>query len=219
MWPSKGRRPILTWRKTALFITLGSLHPKYAIISLPDGNIEKAQIESEIPCRWKYSPTYVHSFGMTENYFIICESPLAFDILHLMKPPIMGISSVNALKFYRNENTRFRIMSRKTGKEVATNYFAPDFFNFHYMNCFEANGCIILDMCATDDNIIELLEMANLRRKHSDPQKKLTRTEPRRYVLPMDNIDSAIMGDELLKNVPEAKVSRNDFVASASAVK
>lgn len=193
--------------------------PCYAILSLPDGKIEKSKIEAEIPCRWKFNPGYIHSFGLTENYYILSESPLSISVLQLLKPVFMGNSLRKSMNFYKKQNTKFRIICRKTGKELTTNYFAPDFFNFHYMNCFESNGCLILDVCATDDNIIDVLDMTNLQRKRDDPKRILTIVEPRRYVLPIDNLDSVNVNEELLANVPEAKISREDFLASASAVK
>ena len=63
-------------------------HEMLALISelsvffiLPKGTmmIENAEIIASIPCRHKSSPSYYHSFGLTEDYIIFVEQPLYVD--------------------------------------------------------------------------------------------------------------------------------------------
>lgn len=46
---------------------------------------DDATIVAEIPARWQMNPSYMHSFAITENYFIIIEQPLKvyFDFTNL----------------------------------------------------------------------------------------------------------------------------------------
>lgn len=202
-----------------LGFSTGAGPPSYAILSLKDGKIQNAKLEASVPTRWKFSPGYMHSFGITENYYVLVESPLAFNVMQILLPAVSGATAASALKYYKDETTKFRIISRKTGEEVAANFVSSAFFNFHFFNCFETEGTIVVDMCATVDNIIDCLYAENLKKTEDDPTRKHTVAEPWRFVIPVENLDSAVAGDELLKDVREAKVSRENFTSSASAVK
>lgn len=197
----------------------GSGPPSYAILSLKEGKIQNAKLEASVPTRWKFCPGYMHSFGITENYYVLVESPLGFNVMQIVLPAVTGATAASSLKYYKDETTKFRIISRKTGKELATNFVSSAFFNSHFFNCFETEGTIVVDVCASVDNIIDCLYINNLKKTEEDPTRSHTRTKAWRFVIPVENLDSAIVGDELLKDVSEAKVSREDFSSSASAVK
>ena len=47
--------------------------------------LSRAEIISSIPGRSTFYPTYSHSFGMTENFFIFCETPVTFSLFKLLK--------------------------------------------------------------------------------------------------------------------------------------
>lgn len=191
---------------------------KYSIVSLPDGKMENAKVEASVQSRWKFHPSYMHSFGITENYFILAESPLVFDVFKLSLPKIAQVSVFDALKYYKAERTCFRIISRSTGKEIQRKYFAPEFFTFHFSNCFESNGNIVIDLCAAEGDVIHSLAFKNLDKDINDSSKIRSNFVPMRFVLPIDDLDNKEVGEELLKNVPEAKISREDLLACASAV-
>ena len=53
---------------------------KYCIVGLKDGKIENSNIEASVQSRWKLNPGYMHSFGITDNYFILAETPMCFDV-------------------------------------------------------------------------------------------------------------------------------------------
>jgi len=188
--------------------------PAYAILALPEGRIDKATIVAKVPCRWKLKPGYLHSFGITENYFLICETPMCLDVLKMAYSKCAG----DTMMFDKSEKTLFRIVSRKTGQEVETKYIADAFFNFHYMNCYEKNGCIIIDTCVSDDNLIEMLELANLH-DMTNPNRKTTKNTPRRYILPLKDINKAATNKDLLADLPEAKFEWNGHSSKATAKK
>ncbi|KAF2354965.1 Carotenoid oxygenase [Trinorchestia longiramus] len=189
--------------------------PQFAIVSLLDGQIENTKIVASVPCRWKNRIPYLHSFGITDNYYIIAETPMAFDIRRMMLPGFMGVSALDAMKYYKEEKTRFRIMCRKTGEEVPIKVYAPGFFNFHYINCFEADGKLVVDLCAADDNLIDYLKMDNLEKPSNDTSRKMCNVEPRRYIIPVENLVNAPVNEDLLKNFPEARIGTISPAATA----
>ena len=192
---------------------------KYCIVGLKDGKIENSKMEASVLSRWKLNPGYMHSFGITENYFILAETPMCFDVKKLMLPRLAKYSPFDAMVYHENEKTRFRIISRSTGEEIKRNFLVPPFFTFHFANCFESNGNVIIDLCKADGNLIKSLAMANIEKANSDPTKLAANVYPARYVLPVDGLDDLPVGEELLKNVSEAKISNGDILACASAIK
>lgn len=65
---------------------------------------DQATIVASVPSRWLLNPSYMHSFGITENFFIIVEQPLSISFIkmtmsHLKQEPMM-----NSFKWHENEN-------------------------------------------------------------------------------------------------------------------
>lgn len=67
---------------------------------------DQATIVASVPSRWLLNPSYMHTFGITENFFIIVEQPLSISFVkmtmsHLKQEPMM-----NSFKWYDNESVR-----------------------------------------------------------------------------------------------------------------
>ena len=78
----------------------------YLIFSDQDDPLENMGIVSIIPARWKFHPTYSHSFAMTEHYLIFIEQPVCFDTKMMMFSRVLGKPMSEAMKFYPNEKVR-----------------------------------------------------------------------------------------------------------------
>lgn len=92
-------------------------------------------------------PAYLHSFGMSENYFIIAEFPLVVQSLKLalrLKPFIENF------KWKPENGSRFIIIDRKTGRKKAV-IKCDSFFSFHHVNAFEDQGRLVVDMATYPD--------------------------------------------------------------------
>ena len=52
---------------------------------IEDGNtqdlLRRAESVAVVPARHAFHPTYCHSFGMSENYFIFCETPVTMNLI------------------------------------------------------------------------------------------------------------------------------------------
>ena len=40
---------------------------------------------ARVPTRWNLNPGYMHSFAVTENYFVLIEQPLCINITKMAK--------------------------------------------------------------------------------------------------------------------------------------
>lgn len=66
-------------------------------------SMDQASLVSTIPCRWKLKPSYYHSFGMTENYFIFVEQPFVLNLKTFMLNLFIGKSYMGATEWYGKE--------------------------------------------------------------------------------------------------------------------
>ena len=55
---------------------------------------------SAIPSDYRFSYNFVHSFGMTENYYVIVQQPMFFSLISFMANHILGKGFCNSLKWY-----------------------------------------------------------------------------------------------------------------------
>lgn len=112
----------------------------YVIYSIRNG----AKKIASVPVR---EPAYLHSFGMSNRYFIIAEFPLVVQSLKFVfrhKPFIENF------KWKPDRGTRFIIINRETGKHVAT-IKSEAFFSFHHVNAFEQGDLLHVDLAAYED--------------------------------------------------------------------
>ena len=79
---------------------IGSNVGSYNIVMFPtlDG-LNQATILATIPTENRFSPSYYHSFGMTDRYFIFIEQPLVISIPHVLWNNFTGGTNGNILKW------------------------------------------------------------------------------------------------------------------------
>lgn len=59
-------------------------------------------IVASIKCRWPLHPGYMHSFGITEHYFVIVEQPLSISLSTAVVNRFKGDPLSSALKWFQN---------------------------------------------------------------------------------------------------------------------
>jgi beta,beta-carotene 9',10'-dioxygenase len=89
-------------------------------------------------------PGYMHSFGMSENYFIIAEFPLVVQSIMLL---FRAKPFIENFQWKPGMGSRFIVIDRKTGKRVST-IKVPAFFSFHHVFAAERDGVLQVDLCA-----------------------------------------------------------------------
>ncbi len=124
-------------------------------------------------------PAYLHSFGMTPNYFIVAEFPLLVNPLNLLlwlKPFIENF------EWKPRRGTPFYVLNRHTG-ELVGRYESEAFFAFHHINAFERDGELAVDLAAYPDaSIINAFYLHRLK----DATSQLPFGQLRRYRLPLN---------------------------------
>ncbi|KAM4651554.1 carotenoid-cleaving dioxygenase, mitochondrial-like [Discoglossus pictus] len=174
----------------------GKKGTSYNIIKVPaqksksDETLEGAKVLCSIEPTEKTKPSYYHSFGMTENYIVFIEQPLKLNIINILASKIRGKSFLNSVSWEPELSTVFHVVNKMTGEPHAVTFHAPSFANFHQINAFEDQGCIVLDLCCLDNGgLIHTLELHNLRKSGQALEKLIKencKPYPRRFVLPLD---------------------------------
>lgn len=67
---------------------------------------EQATIVASVPSRWTFNPSYMHTFGITDNYFIIVEQPLAISFVRQISSLVKQEPMINSFKWHENESVR-----------------------------------------------------------------------------------------------------------------
>jgi carotenoid cleavage dioxygenase-like enzyme len=124
----------------------------------------------------------MHSFGITERYFVLAEFPLVVNPIKLATSGLAGRAFIDNYEWKPERGTRFQVIDRSTG-ELRGTYEAEACFGFHHVNAFEHGGALVVDLCSYEDpSLIQVLEVQRLRDR-SDP---LPQPELRRFRIPLD---------------------------------
>jgi carotenoid isomerooxygenase len=170
-----------------LGLAISKYQPVYIIVCYPKGKgvFENAKIVAEVPVRWKLHPSYMHSFGITENFFIIIEQPLIMSIKSIVEAALKNLPSVTYFKAFKNENTKIYVIDRKSGKIFQT-FEALNFFFFHVINQYEKDGHVVIDICCFEDHdLMSLFYFESLRSGQTNPFDFIQKSKALRFVLPL----------------------------------
>lgn len=181
---------------------------KYTIFKVPASSekdeakgvpaLKSLEVMSTIPCRSLLNPSYYHSFGMTDNYFIFIEQPLKLDILKMATAYMRGINWASCLKFSPEDNTLIHLIDRKTGKEVGTKYYTGAMVVYHHVNAFEEDGHVVCDVIAYEDNsLYNFFYMNAMKDKSLESSPKLPYYK--RFALPVQADKGIEAGEDLVK--------------------
>lgn len=137
--------------------------------------IENATVVGSIPARHKSSPSYYHSFGMTQDFIVFVEQPLYVDevdrngfgtpLVHnnlKWKKTEMASHEMKWAKESLHISHHFQVniyLFNKTTNELhPVTYSCEPFFFFHIINAFQdkANQYVFIDIIAYKD--AEVLE-------------------------------------------------------------
>uniref|UniRef100_A0A158PC41 Beta,beta-carotene 9',10'-oxygenase n=1 Tax=Angiostrongylus cantonensis TaxID=6313 RepID=A0A158PC41_ANGCA len=66
--------------RTSKYVLAVTKHPRFVKDGAHLRGMKTAELLAEIPASKLWSPSYYHSFGITENYFILFESPLRLNL-------------------------------------------------------------------------------------------------------------------------------------------
>lgn len=162
---------------------------QYLIFHIPDGDdkFENIKIISKVPARWKLNPCYMHSFGITENYFVIIEQPLVLSAIDILRSVLLKQSMIHAIKWYKNETNLIHLVDRATGK-VAQTFQTDAFFFMHIINQYEKDGHLVLDVsCYKDAEVFKGFFIDHLQKiKNEKIKTNMMDCRIFRYVMPLN---------------------------------
>ncbi|KAI3355159.1 hypothetical protein L3Q82_018026, partial [Scortum barcoo] len=162
--------------------------------------LKNVEVICSISCRSLLTPSYYHSFGMTDNYFIFIEQPFKLDILKMATAYMRGVNWASCLKFCPEENTLIHLIDRKTGKEVETKFYTRAMVVYHHVNAFEEDGHVIFDVIAyNDSSLYDMFYLSKLKDNPLFHDDGYSKPSYRRFALPVGSDKSIAVGEDLVK--------------------
>ncbi|KAB7504835.1 Carotenoid isomerooxygenase [Armadillidium nasatum] len=61
----------------------------------------------QVKARWKFNPCYMHSFALTQNYFVIIEQPLVVSTKKVIKGIVCQESLIHALEWWNEKDASY----------------------------------------------------------------------------------------------------------------
>lgn len=160
----------------------------YNIIRFPNGpgRFENATVLSEIPARWQFNPSYMHSFATTANYFVIIEQPLIISLVDSLKAKYLKRPLASIFKWFNDEFTYFYVVCRHTGVQAFT-FKTSAFFYLHTINAYEQNDHLIVDICCyRDPSVFDCMYVEAMENMQTIANyANMFRSRPLRFVLPL----------------------------------
>ncbi|XP_010737874.2 beta,beta-carotene 15,15'-dioxygenase [Larimichthys crocea] len=161
--------------------------------------LKNVEVACTVPCRSLLTPSYYHSFGMTDNYFIFIEQPLKLDILKMATAYMRGVNWATCLKFCPEENTLIHLIDRKTGKLVETKYHTETMIVYHHVNAYEDDGHVVFDVIAYKDNsLYDMFYLSKLKENPGFHDDAYCKPSYRRFAIPVSDKGIAV-GEDLVK--------------------
>jgi beta,beta-carotene 9',10'-dioxygenase len=105
-------------------------------------------------------PAYMHSFGLTERWFVLAEFPYVVNPLRLA---FSGRPYIENYRWRPELGTRLHLLDRRSGEHQGP-FETDSRFGFHHVNSYEDGSDVVVDICTfRDAGIVEDLYMERLR--------------------------------------------------------
>lgn len=138
---------------------------KYVCFSIPDG-----EPAGHVLAEFTAPPAYLHSFGLTEHYFVLLVWPSTFTT---MPPKILYKRNVlDTINWQPELGVKIYVVDRQK-RELVAQYQCKPFYCFHTVNSFEEDEQkldgsverhVHVDLVGyEDESIIRMLKVTNLR--------------------------------------------------------
>ena len=141
---------------------------EYRFYRVPAATL-RPEIVATVPVK---EPSYIHSFGLTEHWYVLTEFPWTVNPLRLA---LSGRPYAENYRWKPEQGTRFTLVNRLTG-EVRKPLTTDACFAFHHINAYEDGDEVIVDVSAYKDaSLVEALYLDRLRVKAPDAPAELRR--------------------------------------------
>ncbi len=141
---------------------------KYRFFHLaPDGREPETIVERPVD-----KPAYMHSFGLTEKWFVLAEFPLVVNPIEI---PLSHRPYIENFRWKPERGTRLLLFNRSGGEVIGPIETDPC-FAFHHVNAYEEGGEVVVDLCAYEDaSVISAFYIDRLRAGGTFPNPQLRR--------------------------------------------
>ncbi|XP_074596324.1 carotenoid-cleaving dioxygenase, mitochondrial-like [Brevipalpus obovatus] len=156
----------------------------------------EVSVVCSIPVRHPLSPSYYHSFSMTEDYIIFVEQALCIALPTLVKNYMSGKTFSSSMRWKPNFKNRFIVVEKRSGKIISTKYYSEPFVYLHTINAYQEDGHIVCDICCYDDGqalqylfgekIIDVIEKMRSGMVADTLYGKCLRSRAKRFVIPLE---------------------------------
>ncbi|XP_006152649.1 beta,beta-carotene 15,15'-dioxygenase [Tupaia chinensis] len=162
--------------------------------------LKHTEVFCSIPAHSLLSPSYYHSFGITENYVVFLEQPFRLDILKMATAYVRGVSWASCLSFNSEDKTYIHVVDQRTRKPVPGKFYTDAMVVFHHVNAHEEDGCILFDVVAYEDSsLYQLFYMASLKQDFKESAKLASVPALKRFAVPLSVDKNAEEGSNLIK--------------------
>ena len=138
-----------------LGLSLGILGPKYTVTKFLKSSKKPAltaRSERQVSksCSEIFHPSYMHSFSVTENYFVLIEQPLTVSVAAVVSALVKGRSLSSSLRWDGKRDVKFHLINKHTKKKYPIKYVSKAFFFLHTINAYEHRDHVVVDICCYD---------------------------------------------------------------------
>jgi beta,beta-carotene 9',10'-dioxygenase len=146
---------------------------------------------STIASRPVREPSYIHSFGMSEQHLLLVEFPLVVNPLSLL---LWLRPYIENFRWKPERGTRIHVFDRESGRHVRT-VVADPFFAFHHVNAYDdEDGSVVVDLVAYDDaSVIESFYLHRL----AEPDVRIPPGTLRRLRVPLAGSERRLRAEVL----------------------
>ncbi|XP_014668397.1 PREDICTED: LOW QUALITY PROTEIN: beta,beta-carotene 9',10'-oxygenase-like [Priapulus caudatus] len=181
----------------------------------PTEPVRRAEVVAKVSMQNPLKPSYIHSFAMTDNYFIFVESPLVINILTVTRRKLSALSLYDALEWLEGKNCRIHLVERRSGKESKVRCECPPMLVIHQINAYEHDDNIILDVCCYDD--ATMLDEYHFEKLLDTSYTPRGLAEPRRLIIPISGATAAAAAATTTTTTAAAAAATTTTAAAAAA--
>lgn len=166
----------------------------YNIVAVPprdaqaepvEHTFDKARLVTSLKSRWNMHISYNHSFGMSDKYFVILDQPITVNVLKVVTANWRRQGFASNFVQFPEEKLVFNVIQRSDNQPLTVQFQTDPTFCFHFINCYEEEEHLVVDLCGYDDiNIIDDLYLKTMLDK--DYSQRIPPATFRRYVLPIN---------------------------------
>ncbi|ACJ00959.1 carotenoid oxygenase family protein [Rhodospirillum centenum] len=158
------------------------------------------------------APAYMHSFGLTDRFVILFESPFRVSPLTLL---LSGEPFIANYRWRQGLPMRFHLIDRRDGSVRTLE--APPAFSFHQINAFDRPGEVVIDLCVyRDAEVIGEMTLSRLCGPHA--ANPLAAGRLVRYRLPLNGKEAVCEplwdGALELPRIREDRDARRDYTVA-----